>query len=78
MIKDIGAYSLKDMKLVSFGEILFDRICGKYYLGGAPLNFSWYASQMGANVSLVSSVGRDDNGDQAQKKIFSSIFKKII
>tara|TARA_B100002003_G_scaffold44993_1_gene40336 strand:+ start:4108 stop:4986 length:879 start_codon:yes stop_codon:yes gene_type:complete len=78
MIKDIGAYSLKDMKLVSFGEILFDRICGKYYLGGAPLNFSWYASQMGANVSLVSSVGRDGNGDLALNKIFSSGIEPIV
>ena len=78
MINDICTNSLKDMKVVSFGEILFDRICGKSYLGGAPLNFAWYMSQMGANVSLISSVGRDDNGDLALNKIFSSGIEPIV
>ena len=78
MINDMCTNSLKDMKVISFGEILFDRICGEYYLGGAPLNFAWYMSQMGANVSLISSVGRDDNGDLALNKIFSSGIEPIV
>ena len=78
MINDTETYSLKDVKLVSFGEIIFDRICEKYYLGGAPLNFAWYMSQMEANVSLVISAYTADNGTLALNKIFSSGIEPIV
>ncbi|GGK57130.1 carbohydrate kinase [Rufibacter glacialis] len=57
------------MKILSFGEILFDLIEGKPYLGGAPLNFAAHAAQCGAETYIFSAVGQDELGTQALEKI---------
>jgi fructokinase len=53
------------MRIVSVGEILFDVIGDREYLGGAPLNFAAHARQLGHEVFLLSAVGDDDRGRQA-------------
>lgn len=53
------------MKVLSFGEILFDIIEGEYYLGGAPLNFAAHLTQLGADSYIYSRVGSDDLGKLA-------------
>ena len=56
-------------RAVAFGEVLFDRIEGDDYLGGAPLNMAWYLAQLGVPVAMLSAVGRDDVGAAAHRAI---------
>lgn len=53
------------MKILSFGEILFDINGDSICIGGAPFNFSAHAVRAGAEVSLLSSVGNDNLGKTA-------------
>ncbi len=53
------------MRIVSVGEILWDVLGGREYVGGAPLNFAAHARQLGHEVFLLSAVGDDDRGRQA-------------
>lgn len=59
------------MKVLSFGEILFDIIEGKTYLGGAPLNFAAHLARCGAESYIFSRVGEDQLGEQAVEMIES-------
>ena len=52
-------------KILSYGEIIFDLVGGKPFLGGAPLNFAWFANQLGGEATLISAVGDDDLGSEA-------------
>lgn len=52
------------MKFISFGEVLFDVIEQKEYLGGAPLNLVAHAAALGVDSYLVSSVGDDKRGQE--------------
>ena len=53
------------MKIISFGEVLFDLIEGKTFIGGAPLNFAGMLSTLGAGVTLISRVGDDPLGRES-------------
>ena len=53
------------MKLVVFGEILWDVFESDAKIGGAPFNFAAHSAKLGADVTLISAVGRDPLGDQA-------------
>lgn len=57
------------MKVLSFGEILFDIIEGQPYLGGAPLNFAAHLARCGAKSYIISRVGADELGKLAHLKI---------
>jgi fructokinase len=57
------------MKVLSFGEILFDIIEGEHYLGGAPLNFAAHLARLGASSSIFSKVGNDALGKTAIDRI---------
>ena len=50
------------MRIVAVGEILWDVIGEREYLGGAPLNFAAHAQKLGHKAFLVSAVGDDDRG----------------
>jgi len=54
-------------KVVVFGEILFDIIDKKEYIGGAPFNFSYYLKNLGVDVIFISAVGNDERGKRALK-----------
>lgn len=51
--------------LVSVGEILWDLYPTYRLLGGAPFNLSAHAARLGFAPYLISSVGRDEAGDEA-------------
>ena len=53
------------MKVLSFGEVLWDIYPDKKFIGGAPFNFSAHLSKHGHIVSLISAVGADAYGDDA-------------
>lgn len=57
------------MKIISVGEILWDLVEGREYLGGAPLNFALHAAQLGHEVLMVSAIGDDDRGKRALLEI---------
>jgi fructokinase len=50
---------------VAVGEVLWDEFPDGARLGGAPANFAVHCAGMGARVTLVSRVGRDDRGREA-------------
>ena len=53
------------MKLTIFGEILWDVFDQEKKIGGAPFNFAAHAVRQGADVRLISAVGKDELGDEA-------------
>src|SRR5208283_5144072 len=57
------------MRIVSVGEILWDVIGDREYLGGAPLNFAAHARQLGHDVFLLSAVGKDSRGRRALESL---------
>ena len=57
------------MKVIAFGEILFDQIGDNSYIGGAPLNFIANSVQCGAEGAIISAVGRDSLGSVVQNQL---------
>ncbi len=57
------------MKILSFGEIIWDVYPDKRHIGGAPLNFAAHAKKRGAESYLVSAVGDDTLGEEALSEL---------
>lgn len=57
------------MKVLSFGEILWDVYPDEKHIGGAPLNFAAHLSKHGAEVYMLSALGKDALGVEAQAKL---------
>ena len=57
------------MKILSFGEILWDVFGNEKKIGGAPFNFAAHAARLGAESYMVSAVGLDDNGKDALAEV---------
>ncbi|MBQ8830514.1 MAG: hypothetical protein IJ017_02830 [Oscillospiraceae bacterium] len=55
------------MKILTFGEVLWDVYPDEKHIGGAVMNFSAHASKLGAEVYFASAVGRDEEGRLALK-----------
>ncbi len=53
------------MKILSFGEIIWDVYKEEKFIGGAPLNLAAHCSKQGADSFMLSSVGNDDLGTSA-------------
>ena len=51
-------------KIVGIGELLWDVLPAGRRLGGAPVNFAFYAQEQGAEACIVSAVGQDASGDE--------------
>lgn len=57
------------MRVLSYGEILWDIIEGKHHLGGAPFNFAAHFARTGAETYMVSRLGNDDLGEKALREM---------
>ena len=57
------------MKIISFGEIIWDIYPDASHIGGAPLNFAAHAAQLGAEAQLISAVGDDALGEAAREAL---------
>ena len=57
------------MKILAFGEILWDIYPNERCLGGAPLNFAAHAQRSGAESFLLSAIGRDEEGVTAREEL---------
>jgi fructokinase len=55
------------LKILSFGETLYDCLPAGEFLGGAPCNLAVHAGQCGATACLYSRVGRDERGERARR-----------
>ena len=59
----------KTPKIACYGEILWDVFPDKKRLGGAPLNVALRLHSFGADVTMISAVGKDTLGDEALSEI---------
>ncbi len=57
------------MRILSFGEILWDIFPDEKKIGGAPFNFAAHAAKLGAESFMVSAVGNDENGIDALSEV---------
>lgn len=57
------------MNILSFGEVLWDVFDRTSVIGGAPFNFSAHMARLGADVDLVTAVGRDALGSDTVKSM---------
>lgn len=55
--------------VLCFGEILWDCLPHGEFLGGAPFNVAYHLHRLGARALMVSSVGRDDFGREALRRV---------
>lgn len=59
------------MKILSFGEIIWDVYETEKFIGGAPLNLAAHCSKQGAESFMLSAVGNDDLGKCALEEVKS-------
>lgn len=52
------------MKLISFGEVLWDVYPEEKFIGGAPFNFAAHFSRCGGEAFMLSCVGKDTLGEE--------------
>lgn len=57
------------MKILAFGEVLWDLINGDKFFGGAPVNFAAHVVQCGEEAGIVTALGTDRLGDQALEEV---------
>lgn len=57
------------MKLLSFGEILWDVYPDEKHLGGAPLNFAAHFVKQGGQAYMLSALGKDELGEKALRQL---------
>ena len=53
------------MKIVGIGELVWDLLPSGPQLGGAPVNFAFFAKGLGAEAYPVTAIGRDALGEEA-------------
>jgi fructokinase len=57
------------VRVAVLGEILWDLFPDSTRLGGAPLNFAVHAGRLGSKALLISAVGGDELGAQAEQAV---------
>lgn len=64
--------TLKQKKVLAFGEVLFDIFPKGIFIGGGPANAAAHMAKLGLQSTLLSCVGRDEMGERAlaQMKAF--------
>ena len=65
------------MKILSFGDIIWDVYPDKACIGGALLNFSAHVKKSGAESYLMSAVGNDPLGEDALKKLKKFVLRTL-
>jgi fructokinase len=62
---------IKKHTVIGMGEVLWDLLPDGKILGGAPVNFAYHASQLGAAGVAISSVGDDELGFEIMDSVNS-------
>lgn len=55
--------------IIGIGELLWDVLPTGKKAGGAPINFAYHASRLGAESYAISAVGKDPLGDEIMQEI---------
>ena len=55
--------------IVGLGEILWDLLPDGKKAGGAPINFVYHSSQLGAESIAISAIGKDALGDELMEEV---------
>lgn len=61
----------RNFTVIGIGEVLWDLLPNGKILGGAPVNFTYHAAQLGAIGVAVSSVGHDELGREIMDSVNS-------
>ena len=69
---------IKKYTVIGMGEVLWDMLPTGKVLGGAPVNFSYHAAQLGAVGVAVSSVGNDELGHEIRNSVNEKGIKNCI
>ena len=56
-------------KIIAFGEVLWDVMGDREYIGGAPFNLAAHAARCGLTAHLYSRVGTDSRGERARAEL---------
>jgi fructokinase len=56
----------KKFNIIGIGELLWDMLPNGKELGGAPANFAYHANFFGANSTIISALGNDENGEEIE------------
>ena len=64
--------------IIGIGELLWDMLPAGKRAGGAPVNFVYHATQMGAEGYAISAVGRDPLGDEILAELEKSGIKYCV
>lgn len=59
------------MKLLVFGEVLWDVYANNEHLGGAPMNFAAHCKKCGGDAWIVTAIGNDALGKKAVREMKS-------
>ena len=62
---------MKQAKIAGIGELLWDVLPDSEQLGGAPINFAYHVSALGAEAVPISTIGNDSRGKNALKELQS-------
>ena len=54
-------------KILGIGELVWDVFPSGKQLGGAPVNFAYFAKELGAEAYPVAALGKDELGDEAME-----------
>lgn len=64
--------------VVGIGEILWDMLPGGRKVGGAPVNFAYHASRLGAESYAISAVGNDEAGRDLVRELDEHSIRHLI
>lgn len=70
--------SIKKYTVIGMGEVLWDMLPTGKVLGGAPVNFAYHASQLGAMGVAISAVGDDELGREIMNTVDEKEIKNCI
>jgi fructokinase len=57
------------MKIIGIGEVVWDCFANEKKLGGAPINFCYFAQQLGAQAIPITAIGKDALGDETLNQL---------
>lgn len=64
--------------IIGIGEVLFDIFHDSRQMGGAPVNFTYHASRLGAESYVITAVGDDASGKEILAKVEKAGLGSII
>ncbi|WPO78214.1 carbohydrate kinase [Flavobacterium sp. KACC 22761] len=59
----------KNLKVVAYGEVLWDVFANEKKIGGAPLNVALRMKSLGCEVTMISCVGNDEDGKEIKSQV---------